>query len=860
MLHELLVVLSGVVDGGIFRPVYANDLIEDVGKDDDGTESGDYERVVGEVVVVGGDADARGAPFEDRDRPDSTQTRQPLGHGASQPTSTSSRNMSIAAMLTSPSPLPSTRPPSSRMTAATAYNPSPPCSPPPPSRADRHQDCRSSQTLVGLTIPDDFPFLSSSDRTAFTSLATLGVLFHRILTCLDTLRSLSLDRPLLAVPSLGRDCQSSSPVPVVIGGSYALCLATAVNDGVVAEYRATIIEVESKVLDPTDGDTRGGAVPVSLLVRRFSKFARVFPTLLEFLDGLCLDPPRQHGMQILDALHTLRITGNLEAKQVWESLFHACTAVFMKQLTAWMIHGVVADPCREFFVVATGRTSSRTTKWDSLYELDRKMVPRMITEKLLEKIVFVGKAVAAIKQSKGDLEQTMGSFVQANGAHLTSLYHSKSFRVLDLEVAVDKIKRSVATILWSVVVVEQELGCHLEACRNYFLLGQGDFFAVFLDECEALKSSAALQLLNVTEHDLAQLTHRAARKSSAVSDPALKRFRFVNEDTAAGTAHASAAVGVPIRLQYSVQWPLDLILTADDLAIYNQIFLFLLDLRRIQMRLHRIWTLTSTASRSMRRSTSEFPNEMWRLRGAMMFFIDNLWSYVQMDVIAVSYHKLISHLTPPEIPMNAKNLEKATKVAATFYGEEDVVSTKAPSSFPRRSCSFLDTHGDKSTNEKNTNRTNNNNFGDFDSLQRAHGSFLASCYAGCFLEGNGASAQAVCSGSSTSAAIMAAAAGLGRFVAPSLRGAMTSCERFCGVVERAVRDADGVGGHPEWYATEIRRLKEEFDQHTSFLFRIFSGAKETAAAAVAGGGGQHALDALLLRLDHNLFYSLGLET
>ncbi|KAJ1551139.1 hypothetical protein HK405_015105, partial [Cladochytrium tenue] len=290
---------------------------------------------------------------------------------------------------------------------------------------------------------------------------------------------------------------------------------------------------------------------------------------------------------------------------------------------------------------------------------------------------------------------------------------------------------------------------------------------------------------------------------------------------------------------------------------YNRIFHFLLHLRRTQMRLHRVWTATATAARRARApggasgdtafdpASSGLPPDAWRLRTSMTFFLDCLWSYVQMDVIAVAYHQLLSKLhaspqakprtpaaaalpapqaaprppsppaTPPAVspprPSRAADSDDpapsqgATLPSSPALAPPPAAPTAATSTPAAAAAAAASTPAASGA------------AADLDALQAAHAEFLAAVVAGCFLE-----PAAVSGGGSGGAA----SGGLARFVAPTLGGAIAACDRFCAAADRAARSAPDPA-----FAPELERLAKEFDQHAGFLFRIFSGARE------AGGGG-----------------------
>jgi len=55
-------------------------------------------------------------------------------------------------------------------------------------------------------------------------------------------------------------------------------------------------------------------------------------------------------------------------------------------------------------------------------------------------------------------------------------------RPADFDSLIDRMRRSVAGLLWTLVLHRSDLLGNLTSLRNYFLMGRGDFFQQFLDE------------------------------------------------------------------------------------------------------------------------------------------------------------------------------------------------------------------------------------------------------------------------------------------------------------------------------------------------------------------------------------------
>ncbi|KAJ3415060.1 Gamma-tubulin complex component 4 [Chytridiales sp. JEL 0842] len=564
------------------------------------------------------------------------------------------------------------------------------------------------------------------------------------------------------------------------------------------------------MLSPTDPDTpQRGRVPLSYLIHAFAKYEQLFPHILDLLD-LTNEKVKagERGIFVIDELFKRCTTGIPTVQELWLRTLTACNAVLGKQLLAWMVYGIVDDPFNEFFIrqpalgTENNESDSLKTQWETGYVLEQSGIPSFVSSKTANNILFVGRAMATIRNSKRYVEIVTDEMVKENIKNLSVICKTAEFRPLDFEVAISQMKRSVAQLLWNVVVLDENLLAHLEACRNYYLLGRGDFYLNLIEQCDARLFSAEARFAVMSEHEITSLFVKLSANTAAENDPALALLRFKKldirkMDSAEVSLYIGSLTGTPFKLEYAVNWPLDLIFTAEDIEKYNDIFNFLIALKRAQIRLHRIWTEMNAFMKVAKFADSTLLRDLSAARNSMIFFIECLWSYVQVDdlvyltvdVISVAYHEMVSRITHDGAFIN-------TLTDSTSADDSKQTPRKLPN---------------------------------FEDIQLAHKDFIDTCIRGCFLD-------------STSK----------RFIGGTLKQALSTCDRFYGIIHNASTERDFLSkdaGSSE-AVKEIRGLLEEFNQHTAFLFRIFSGVNESVKKTAG-------LDALLLRLDHNLFYSLG---
>jgi len=152
------------------------------------------------------------------------------------------------------------------------------------------------------------------------------------------------------------------------------------------------------------------------------------------------------------------------------------------------------------------------------------------------------------------------------------------------------------------------------------LLVKGDYFVKFIEECETLKTRANIRSALITEQDLNNLWNRISINTTAENDETLENFSFKIfhkpselQEVIFRSPYDDYLFGFPLRLEYFIKWPLDLIFTQSDFDKYNTLFSFLVVLKRVQMRLQQLLTRTYT-NRYTRHQKFEHQDHIWSIR------------------------------------------------------------------------------------------------------------------------------------------------------------------------------------------------------------------------------------------------------
>lgn len=156
------------------------------------------------------------------------------------------------------------------------------------------------------------------------------------------------------------------------------------------------------------------------------------------------------------------------------------------------------------------------------------------------------------------------------------------------------MKKYVTEHLYKIAKKDSDLLHQLKLIKDFFLLGRGDQYEEFIKECRMLSGHNNLAL---NAKDLNRAFQMAAQSLSIGDD--LDQFSFCSA--------AGSSSGVPedshnqsiivdeslhhISLRYKVKWPLHMIFSAGVMERYNEIFRFLLRIKKAQHDLQLVWTL-----------------------------------------------------------------------------------------------------------------------------------------------------------------------------------------------------------------------------------------------------------------------------
>ncbi|XP_062357284.1 gamma-tubulin complex component 4 [Cinclus cinclus] len=524
----------------------------------------------------------------------------------------------------------------------------------------------------GLQVSQELPFLHPSETNVLNRLCRLGTDYIRFAEFVEQYTGHVQQQ----------DHHPSQQNQSGLHGIYLRAFCTGL-DSVLQPYRQALLDLEQEFLaDPH--------LSISHVNYSLDQFQLLFPSVMVMVEQI--KTQKIHGCQILETVHKHSCGGLPPVRSALEKILAVCHGVMYKQLSAWMLHGLLLDQHEEFFIkqgpssgnIPTqpeeddddlgigGLTGKQLRELQDLrlieeenmlapslkqFSLRVEMLPSYIPVRVAEKILFVGESVQMFENQNVNLTRK-GSILKNQedtfAAELHRLKQQPLFSLVDFESVVDWIRSTVAEHLWKLMVEESDLLGQLKIIKDFYLLGRGELFQAFIDTAQHMLKTPPTA---VTEHDVNIAFQQSAHKVLLDDDNLLPLLHLTIEyhgkehkDTCQSREGPSRELSpreaptsgwAALGLSYKVQWPLHILFTPAVLEKYNVVFKYLLSVRRVQAELQHCWALQMQRKHLKSNRTDAIK---WRLRDHMAFLVDNLQYYLQVDVLESQFSQLLQQI------------------------------------------------------------------------------------------------------------------------------------------------------------------------------------------------------------------------
>ncbi|KAI1889751.1 hypothetical protein AGOR_G00166160 [Albula goreensis] len=497
---------------------------------------------------------------------------------------------------------------------------------------------------TGLQVSQDLPFLHPSETSVLNRLCKLGSDYIRFTEFIEQHTGHVHQQ----------EHHSTQPNQCGLHGIYLRAFCTGL-DSMLQPYRQALLDLEQEFL----GDPH---LSISHVNYMLDQFQLLFPSVMVVVETI--KSQKIHGCQILETVYKHSCGGLPPVRLALEKILAGPSAGGAAQAQEEEdedlgIGGLSGKQLRELQDLRLIEEENMLAPSLQQFSLRVEMLPSYIPVRVAEKILFVGESVQMFENHNQNPSRA-GSILKHQedtfAAELHRLKQQPLFSLVDFENLIDGIRSTVAEHLWTLMVEESDLLGQLKIIKDFYLLGRGELFQVFIDHAQHMLKTPPTA---VTEHDVNVAFQQAAHKVLLDDDNLLPLLHLTidyqgkeTKEAAGGREGATppqesspreapptgwAALG----LAYKVQWPLHILFTPAVLEKYNVVFRYLLSVRRVQSELQHCWALQMQRKHLKSNQTDAVK---WRLRNHMAFLVDNLQYYLQVDVLESQFSQLLHQI------------------------------------------------------------------------------------------------------------------------------------------------------------------------------------------------------------------------
>ncbi|KAI0998372.1 Spindle pole body component [Podosphaera aphanis] len=433
-----------------------------------------------------------------------------------------------------------------------------------------------------------------------------------------------------------------SPGGGLLGQSLRAAIGTELRSylGLIAVLEG---QIRNALVSIDENEPRGGIGKVGVTLKRCVVWTREATMGLRLMSLISEESESKKGGQLISLIHGFSLShGDPMIGAFAERLLIQVSRPFYDMMRQWIYDGELSDPYHESFVCEqdphlNADTHDERTRggassvWEDKYKLNEDMVPSIITHDFAQKVFLIGKSLNFIRYGCGE----------AQWVERYSKAASKELRYGDtatLEAWIDEAYKTTMARLIRLMAEKFHLFEHLNALKNYILLGRGDFIALLM---ESLSSNLDRPAGAQYRHTLtAQLEH-AIRGSNAQYDSpeVLRRL----DARMLQLSHGDIGWDC-FTLEYKIDAPVDVVVTEWGNRQYLKVFNFLWRIKRVEFVLSSTWRKCMTGSRGVLQGEDKIVVKTWKLtRGVlaeMIHFIGQLQYYILFEVIESSWDEL----------------------------------------------------------------------------------------------------------------------------------------------------------------------------------------------------------------------------
>lgn len=306
--------------------------------------------------------------------------------------------------------------------------------------------------------------------------------------------------------------------------------------------------------------------------------------------------------------------------------------MLISQLNTFFSHGVIFDPHKELFIE---EQFSKNTNEFKQYSLLPNLMPSFIPLSTASKVTRIGDVIKSLQQShnQSSLINYKDISIELYGprkgqlfSDLLNLQNVSLFTKNEFIGVIDKFYNVVDEYMLKASFNNGCFNYYMKLVRDFYLLGNGEFYLHFLKKMHrlSLKSEHSLRVINTTFISTAQ--------NIKLQKSVYKVFSF----NSMNNKDSDETTWTKIKVTIETKWPLQFIFTRSVQKNYSKLFAFLSRIKKVQSNLHELW---------IEKKSYQINCHIDQLKSKLIFLIDTLYSYLQLDVIEDEYYLLLEKLS-----------------------------------------------------------------------------------------------------------------------------------------------------------------------------------------------------------------------
>lgn len=379
------------------------------------------------------------------------------------------------------------------------------------------------ETETAFKVNPSLNFISKSETALIEKLIILGFYYRKLKKIVDE-DSKSFSNRILNFNDRSKNDEQFD-LGAIGNSAYVRAVCNGVTE-LLKEYERQILQVEQDFL-------KDKIFTFSSLCVKFSKFYSVFPECLLMFERVEEDSLK--GGPLIDYLYQCSLNGNSHIKEHYSRLLENCYGMMYNQTMLWILHGKLFDKFDEFFIYRLSRTEEfeknetgildrskqeeKSEDWDGIYSMRYSLLPKyLISQKTAEKILFIGKSVRVLNSAENGNSKIFSKEI------IDVIKNAGEFNFLNFQIAIEKVRAHVATQFLRLFLDVGNIREHLLNLRNYYLLGKGEFFHVFIEESEQLFQFPPSRYAS---HDINnKVFQNSLIRLNWMDNPIVKRIKF----------------------------------------------------------------------------------------------------------------------------------------------------------------------------------------------------------------------------------------------------------------------------------------------------------------------------------------------